>query len=243
MMWEPRTYRRRVATAGLVTFEVVRAETDLQVSAVRELRDEAASAVEALRSDLEAYIGRHPRFAESFVPVDVEVDAPEIVQAMASASRLAGTGPMAAVAGAIAERVALSLEPVSAEAIVENGGDVYVVGRQTRRVLLFAGDSPLSGRLAVVLDGEALPLAVCTSSGKVGHSVSLGSAHAATVIAEDGALADAVATAAANRVHGPKDVKRALEWAHAVPGVRGVAVILGDRFGAMGDVRLEQVSA
>src|SRR5574340_705340 len=210
MVWEPRTYRNDTAASGLVTFEVVHGETDLQVSALSDLTGEATRVVAGLRADLEGYIGSHPRFAESFVPIDADADAPEIIRAMAAASSAAGVGPMAAVAGAVAERVARALSAHSAEVIVENGGDLFVIGSVPRRVLLLAGDSPMSGRMALTLGVGMLPGAVCTSSGKVGHSVSLGVAHAVTVLAPDGAVADAAATAAGNLVHRPADIERAL---------------------------------
>jgi hypothetical protein len=238
MVWEPRTYRHRTAASGLVSFEVVQGETDLQVSAERDLTLEAAGFVAAVRRDLETYIAAHPRFAESFVPIEVEADAPEIVRAMALAASLAGVGPMAAVAGAVAERVAHGLAAHSAEVIVENGGDLYIIGSTPRQVLLLAGDSPLSGKVALAVGVDRLPLAVCTSSGKVGHSVSLGIAHAVTVLAADGALADAVATAAGNLVRGPEDIEKALERALGVPGVRGAVAIVGEKIGALGDVTL-----
>ncbi|MHB1136276.1 MAG: UPF0280 family protein [Coriobacteriia bacterium] len=241
MVWEPRTYRQSVDAPGLMASSVVIRETDLQVLALRDLSDEGFRAAEALRAELDPYVAAHPKFAESYAPVPIEGDAPEIVQAMARAGEAAGCGPMAAVAGAIAERVARALEPLSAEVIVENGGDIYLMGTSARRVLLVAGDSPLSGKVALALDSEAFPLAVCTSSGKVGHSVSLGSAHAATVLAQDGALADAVATVLGNRVHGEGDLEAALAWACGVPGVRGAVVIAGDAIGARGEVRLEPV--
>ncbi len=242
MVWEPRTYRQVVGATGLVTSSITVRETDLQVRALRDLSTEALQAVEALRSELDSYATMHPRFVESYAPVPVDAGAPEIVRAMARAGEVAGCGPMAAVAGAIAERVARALEPHSAEIIVENGGDIYLMGSVARSVLLVAGDSPLSGRVAVSIGQESLPLAVCTSSGKVGHSISLGSAHAATVIAPDGALADAVATVLGNRVHGPGDIEEALAWACGVPGVRGAVVIVGETIGARGDVRLEPVT-
>jgi ApbE superfamily uncharacterized protein (UPF0280 family) len=226
-----------------VTFEVVHGETDLQVSAECDLAAEAAAVVAALREDLEGYVAAHPRFAESFVPVTVDSGAPEIVRAMAAAAETAGVGPMAAVAGAVAERVARSLAADSAEVIVENGGDVYFVGRTPRSVLLLAGDSPLSGRLAVALTAESLPCAVCTSSGTVGHSVSLGVADAVMVIAEDGALADAAATAAGNLVHGPADIERALERALGIASVRGAVIVAGGAVGALGAVTLVPVEA
>ena len=241
MTWEPRTYRRLVEPAGLATFEVVHAETDLQISARRDLSAEASAIVAAIRDELERYVAAHPHFAESYVPVDGEDDAPAIVRAVTAAARLAAVGPMAAVAGAVAEAVARGLEPHSAEVIVENGGDLYLMGAQSRTVLLQAGDSPLSGRVAIELAADRLPLAVCTSSGKVGHSTSLGVAHALTVLAEDGALADAVATAAANVVHGTDDITEALETALGVPGVRGAVAIVEDRIGALGEVALAPV--
>lgn len=224
-----------------MTFEVVRGETDLQVSAVRDLRAEASEIVAAVRADLEGYIAAHPRFAESFSPLAVEADSPGIVLAMAAGAEAAGVGPMASVAGAVAEAVARGLSAYSCDVIVENGGDLYLVGAGARTVLLLAGDSPLSGKIALELAAGDLPVAVCTSSGRVGHSVSLGSAHAVTVLSTDGATADAAATAAGNLVHGPDDIPRALEQALAVRGVRGAVVIAGESVGVLGDVALAPV--
>lgn len=238
MVWEPRRYRQSVDATGLVSFEVLHGETDLQISASRDLTAEAAAIVADVRGDLEAYIGAHPRFAESYVPLGVEPDAPEIVRVMAAAGEAAGVGPMASVAGAVAERVARGLAVYSPEVLVENGGDLYLMGCTARHVLLLAGDSPLSGRVALAIPAEHLPCAVCTSSGTVGHSVSLGSAHAVTVLAESGAIADATATAAGNLVHSAGDIERALERALAVSGVRGAAVVAGERVGALGGVTL-----
>jgi len=243
MVYEPRTYREAVDAAGLVSFEVVRAETDLHISASRDLSREAGALVREIRSTLEGYVATHPRFAESFVPVDVEPDAPEIVRAMAEAGRAAGVGPMAAVAGAVAERVARGLAPASPEIIVENGGDLYLMGNMPRTVLLEAGDSPLSGRVALAIAAEELPVAVCTSSGTVGPSVSLGVAHAATILADDGAFADAAATAVGNVVHGPDDVEDAVAVGRAMPGVRGVVVIAGERIAAAGQIHLVRACA
>lgn len=241
MVYEPRTYRRAVDATGLVSFEVVVAETDLMVSALTDLTAEATRLVKSVRSDVERYVARHPRFLESLVPIEVETGAPAVVRTMAEAARTAGVGPMAAVAGAVAEYVARGLHGASSEVIVENGGDLYLIGTRPRTVLLLAGDSPLSGRLALEVAAEDLPLAVCTSSGRVGHSASFGSAHAATVLAREGALADAAATAVGNRVHGADDVGTAARAALDIPGVRGVVVIADDRVAAAGDIRLVPV--
>ncbi|MCE5203891.1 MAG: UPF0280 family protein [Actinomycetia bacterium] len=241
MAYEPRTYRWKVDPAGLVTFRVVRAETDLAVSARQNLSEQALALVDDARQALESYIAANPRFAESLVPVGVPEGAPPIVRAMADAARVAGVGPMAAVAGAVAEEVAQGLEPLSAEVIVENGGDVFLISEVDRVVLLGAGDSPLSEHVAIAIRAEEMPIAVCTSSAKVGPSLSLGSAHAATVLARSGALADAAASAVGNLVHGPGDIERALARAREIPGVAGAVVVCEDKIGAVGTLSLIKV--
>jgi ApbE superfamily uncharacterized protein (UPF0280 family) len=236
MAYEPRTYRALVEPVGLVTFQVIHAETDLQVSAVRDLSGQAGELVRELRAELEAFIAAFPRFAESHVPIDIGTGAPAIARAMAEAAQLAGVGPMAGVAGAFAEAVARGLESLSAEVVVENGGDLYLMGHHERTVLLSAGDSPLSGAVALALGADALPVAVCTSSGRVGPSLSYGSAHAATVLARSGALADAAASSVGNLIHGPDDIERGLARAREIEGVLGAVVIAEDRIGATGGI-------
>lgn len=241
MSYEPRTYRRMVEPGGLVTFEVTVRETDLQIAAITDLSGPARALVERARRELEGYIAAHPRFAESYVPFAVESDAPSIVRDMAQAARIANVGPMAAVAGAIAEYVARGLVNESPEIIVENGGDVYLMGARERLLALWAGEAGARG-VGIAVSPDMLPLAVCTSSGRIGHSTSFGSADAVTVLARDAALADAVATALANRVHGPDDVERALEAAGGIDGVAGVVVTIDGHVGVRGDVHLVPIA-
>ncbi|MCL4078638.1 UPF0280 family protein [Coriobacteriia bacterium Es71-Z0120] len=242
MPYEPRIYRDHVDPAGLARFEVVFAETDLFVAADRDLTEEALRTVKELRRGLDAYVAAHPRFAESLAPVEVEPSAPAIVREMAEAGRLAGVGPLAAVAGAVAEAVARALAPLSREVIVENGGDVYLITRHERAVRIDAGGSPLSGRVTVRLGSAPHGVAVCTSSATVGPSLSLGSAHAATVVARSGALADAAASMLGNLVHRPSDVQTAVERVVAVPGVLGAVAIAGETMAAAGEISLAPVA-
>lgn len=238
MVFEPRTYRRAVEPSGLATFEVVVRETDLQVAACTDLTAEATRLVERCRRDIEVFIAVQPRFAESYAPYDVPPDAPRIVRDMAQAAARASVGPMAAVAGAVAEYVAQGLAEHSDEVIVENGGDVFLIGSTERTLRLHAGASPLSDRVGIVIGADLPPVAVCTSSATVGPSVSLGTADAACVIARSGALADAVASALGNRVHSPEDVHRAIDSVKSLPDVLGLVVVCGDTLGAWGTARL-----
>jgi ApbE superfamily uncharacterized protein (UPF0280 family) len=232
-----RTYRRTVSP-DLVTFEVKVMETDLQIAAERDLSAEATEIVRALRAELESYIARDPGFKEALRPYRLRPDAREIARAMAAAADLAGVGPMAAVAGAIAERVGCGLGAYSTQVIVENGGDIWLQGSCERIVGIFAGASPFTGKLAVRVAADLLPAAICTSSGTVGPSLSFGKADAAAALAGTGALADAAATAIGNAARSADDIPAAIAAAQRIPGVTGALVIVGERLGAWGKVEL-----
>lgn len=145
---------------------------------------------------------------------------------------------MGAVAGAVAEYVGRDLLAYSEEVIIENGGDIFIRTTFPLTVAILAGGSPLSGKLGVRIDSPESPVGVCTSSGTVGHSLSLGRADAAVVISASAALADAAATAIGNRVSDKADIASATHLGENIDGVLGVAVILDDKMGAWGQVEL-----
>ena len=232
-----RTYREDVHS-GLSTFGVKVGETDLMVSATKLLRDETEAAVRKYRHQLEGYIATHPSFEKTLSPCGVDSDGPEIVKAMAAAARAAGVGPMAAVAGAIAEFVGRDLLKCSEEIIVENGGDIFIRTTKMRRIAVLAGGSALSKRIALQISPQDTPLGICTSSGTVGPSISLGKADAATILSPSTSLADAVATAMGNLVKEEADIDRAVEFAKGIQGVKGALVIKGERMAIWGDLRL-----
>lgn len=187
------------------------------------------------RQILEDYIRRHPAFRTSFEPIELLPDAPEVAQRMARAAGSVGVGPMAAVAGAMAELAAQAgLAAGASEAIVDNGGDVFVQATSPVVIALHTGTAKLADRLAFSLRPEDTPISVCSSSGKMGHSTSLGRCDLATVVARDGALADAAATQAANLVRTIDDVDAALERIMAIDGIDGLVIVKDDRVGLAG---------
>jgi len=228
---------------ALSYFHVSVEETDLVIGVPKDrfserLAAETTREVEALRRRLELYLKDDPAFLTALEPRPPLPGAPPIVRMMCEAGERVGVGPMAAVAGAVAELVGRRLLARCGEVIVENGGDIFLASRTTRRVGIHAGGSPFSGRIALAIDPQETPIGVCTSSGTVGHSLSLGNADAVVVTADSVALADAAATAAANAVHGDADLERAVALALNVRGVRGAVAIRGDRLAAKGEVRL-----
>jgi uncharacterized protein len=238
MPYEPRTYRHLIKDADLVSFEVRLKETDLYIRACKDLSEAALAAINEYRTPLENYIRSHPLFLHSLEPVKVEESAPPIVQVMARAARATGVGPMAAVAGAMAELVGLRLLEYTAEVIVENGGDIFMKSARQRLVGVYAGSSPFTGKLAVEIGPSYTGRGVCTSSGTIGPSLSLGLADAAMIVSSSTALADAAATAVGNLVKSPGDIPAALERGRQIEGIDGILVIAGDSMGVWGDIKL-----
>ncbi len=237
-MYEKRVYRNLVKTDDLVKFEVIVKETDLLVRAERDLANETRESVLKYRHQLETYIETNPEFQRSLIPLKDDPYAPEIVREMIRTSQLAQVGPMAAVAGALAEFVAKDLSPISKEVIIENGGDIYLAISRERTIGVFAADSPLSLKIGVVISPEDSPLGVCTSSGTVGPSLSFGKADAVCILSKSAALADAAATAVGNIVKGKKDVALGLEQGKEIEGVLGMLIIVGEKVGVWGNVKL-----
>jgi len=241
-MYQPRTYRHWVKDKDLVAFNVTVKETDLYIRARSDLKSKAHELVVKYRRMLEEYIERHPSFITSLEPVAVASDAPPLVTEMAEAAQKAGVGPMATVAGAIAESVCSEILAFSPEVIVENGGDIYLKSLSKRLIGIYAGKSPLTGRVGLEIEGKDTPLGVCTSSGTVGHSLSYGQADAVIVLSPSTVLADAAATAIGNRIHQPKDIPGGIEFARSIKGLRGVVIIQGEQVGVWGEVKLSEMA-
>jgi len=162
-----------------------------------------------------------------------------IVADLLEKSCLAGVGPMAGVAGAIAEYVGRGLLPLSGELIVENGGDLFMRSSADRVLLVYAGESsPFRDRVRLKLRGSGDCRGICTSSGSIGHSLSFGCTDASVIISSSAVTADAFATAVGNMVHEPADLDRVLGFLEEQAGIQGALVLLKDRMAVWGDVEL-----
>lgn len=183
-------------------------------------------------------------FFESFEPIEILSisSIPEIAVVMSQASKLSGVGPMAAVAGAFAECVGKYLlnEHKCEEVIVENGGDIYLNVCKEVNVGIFANFDSEFNKLSLTLgSGE---YGVCTSSGKIGHSVSFGNADAACIIAKNAPIADAFATKYGNLLKSSEDFENILDLVKVDVDekryIEGVLFVVGKKLFAYGNVRL-----
>jgi hypothetical protein len=231
-------YRLGIKDSDLVSFEVVVEQTNLYIRAKRSLKEKALRSVMKHRRSLKEYIQHHPLFLTTLEPYPVEPTAPAIVKEMSEAGGITGTGPMAAVAGAIAEAVGRDLLLFSPEIIVENGGDIFLKTSRKRLVGIYAGESSFTGKIALEIKPGETPLGICTSSATIGHSLSLGCADAVVALSSSTSLADAAATAIGNIVKNAADIPRAIDKAENIPGLRGVIIIIGEQMGMWGRVKI-----
>ncbi len=241
-MYEPRTYRHWVKDKDLVSFNIAVKETDLYIRASTNLKRKALKLVLKYRDMLERYIERYPTFLTSLKPLPVGDDAPHIVKSMSELAGKVGIGPMASVAGAIAEFVGTDLLAFSPEIIVENGGDIYLKSLKKRLIGIYAGKSPLTGKIGLEIKGVDTPLGICTSSGTVGHSLSYGKADAVVVLSQSATLADAAATAIGNLIVQPSDIPSGIEFAKGIEGLKGLLIIKDAKVGLWGEVKVCEMS-
>lgn len=245
-MTSRRVYRRELSNSRLASFTVQVKESDLWVAVppaalTADLPARLETFIWRLRRSMEAYLRDHPHLTESLEPCLCGEDAPPVVQKMVVSANRAGVGPMAAVAGAVAEAAGEYLQPHASEIIVENGGDIYLKITQPLQVGLYAGCSPFSGNLALLIRPDQSPLGICTSSGKVGPSLSLGRADAAIAVSASAPLADAAATALGNMVKGPGELNRALDFARTIEGLSGALLICENKIAIWGDLELQKL--
>ena len=189
------------------------------------------------RKALEDYARHDPLFLVVLEPVAAPAE-PVVARLMAEAAEKANVGPMAAVAGVLAD---LAVEDMIADgckvAVVEDGGEVSAMSDKPIDVALAAGDEPLSKRFGFRLTN--FPIGVATSSGRFSHALSFGDAEAATVFCRNAGLADAAATAVGNVVKGEDyrvAIEKGLEVAESIQGVEGVLILYKGCVGTWGKI-------
>jgi uncharacterized protein len=243
--FQPRTYRPQFNSVRFQSFEAKYLETDLWIginpsSFKEEMKAIVCDKIKELRTRLDEYILSEPFFKKSLKPFQPSENAPGEAKEMAAATEKAGVGPMAAVAGLFAREIGETLlQNFSVEEmVIENGGDIFVLLKNELVLSVFAGDSPLSERIGLVIPSETGKIGICTSAGTVGPSLSFGKADAVVVICEDAVLADAFATAFGNKVKTPNDVEKVINLSEKYPEILSLLIICEDKIGIKGDFEM-----
>jgi len=239
MMYQPRTYRQELNRDRFYTFAVQYLETDIMIGVNHSaycspMKITCADTIRSVRKLVDNYATEHYDFLHSHQPVPEDPDAPPAVRKMIACGIQSGTGPMSSVAGLFAfetGRKMLEFYDIK-ELMLENGGDIYLVNNAIIYVTIFAGDSPLSNKLAIeVPPGE---WGISTSSGTVGHSVSYGRADAVTILCKDPVMSDAWATSIANRIQQEDDIEEVLKFVETHNEILGCVIIIKEKAGIRG---------
>ncbi len=237
-IYNDRFYRQWMGRDDLERYQVKIAESDLLILSDQNMESIARKALIEVRGNIERYIAGDREFATSLTPILIRGDVPGVITRMSNAGQAWDVGPMAAVAGAVAQEVGEELAKQSRFVIVENGGDVFVKGPEPFSFALYAGEeSPFTDKVIFRVEAK-LGLGVCTSSGLVGPSLSLGKADAVVAIARDAAFADAAATAIANRIQTGDDVDAEVNKQEKNSTLQGLIACCGKKLGIWGDIEL-----
>lgn len=193
----------------------------------------ALMAIKYNRKMLEDYMIKKPIFKYALTPMEVEEDAPLIVKKMANYSKIANVGPMASVAGVLADlALNAAIDGKCNKIMVENGGEIAIVWNEEIKVGI------ANSLIALKIKPEEMPIGIATSSGKYGHALSFGKADSVTVIADSAGMADAAATAICNATKGEdhEAMSRGLERAKRMKGIRGAIILIGKLIGIVGNI-------
>ena len=231
-----RSYRQIIKATDLISYQIQIAESDLFIQTPLKLEKEAMDSLKQARSIIEEYIRRRPIFQKTLIPYPMDLLAHPIIKQMISASTACQVGPMATVAGCIAQYVAQSLLSQTDAVLVENGGDLFLQSIAPRRIVIYAGSSVLSNKIFLKIKDAKKGISICTSSGTVGPSFSRGKADAVTVLSSSGTLADAAATAIGNIIQKKEDIAKGLAFAKTITGLTGIIIIKADQIGLWGDI-------
>ncbi|MDD2665956.1 MAG: UPF0280 family protein [Methanocellales archaeon] len=206
-------------------------ETLVTITADEKYIELAKEVIREHRGHLERYILSDPFFQVTLEPYQAPKNVPEVVKRMCDAGNAAGVGPMAAVAGTLAElTVEAMMQKGAKHVIVDNGGDIALVNEIPVNVGIYTGESPIKD-LALQIEPRDSMIGICTSSGRVGHSISFGNSDAVTVVSSSAALADATATALGNKITSKKDLDTSFE---GIKNIDGALIIYGDSMAKWG---------
>ena len=237
MEYRERSYRSRFSNDERRWFCVKFLESDLWIgvdsgSYRASMEADTYAMLVDLRRQMDAYLLMDPQYKAALTPYDAGLEAPNILKEMSRVSHKTGIGPMSAVAGAVAKKVAEFLG--TKEVIVENGGDIYAQAASDMDISVFAGQSPLSEKIGLHIPAADFPLGICTSSGTVGPSLSLGRADAVMIVCKDVLLADSYATAMANRIKTVNDLQSVIDRISDLPDILGAIAVKDDRLAITG---------
>jgi len=208
--------------------------TDMLILSNKKLNErKILKEIERIYEEIEKYSIKKPLFVSSLKPV-CDKDSPPFFKELFIYSKRTDLGPLAGIAGFFSKKIAefIKKEFDPCNLIIENGGDIFLEREEESKILIYAGDSPLSMKIGFKL--EKGKYGIATSSKSVGHSLSFGNTDSLTIISDDPIISDFYATYFGNIIKDEKDIERVLKVAKEIKEIKGLIVILKDKIGVYG---------
>lgn len=233
-MYQERFYREKVKAKYI--YEVAYYETNLFISSSHSLaKVEIRDIVKKYYQQIAEYINLSPKFQTALSPLELDIQAPLIIQKMLKNSQNTGIGPFACVAGAVADCVGEELLKHTQELIVENGGDVFLRITKDKKIGFYFGDKVKLSEFVMDFFPQKSSFGMASSSAHLGHSLNFGRADLVTVIAETTLIADGFATALSNKIKEEKDIYSVIEFIKQNNSLYGIVIYFKDRLYLWGD--------
>ncbi len=231
-------FYRQLVSDDLYSFEISIKESNLFIKTCKDLKTVAFEALYKIRKDLEDYILKSKEFLVSLSPIKQDKYASFVVKKMIKTSSEIGVGPMACVAGAISEEVGKVLLRFCNECIVENGGDIFLKLNKDATLGLYVGKDNPFNRLNLILRQSDKPYGICTSSAKIGPSLSFGTSDASLIISHNAYFSDCLASACGNIIKNDKDIEKAIDFARKFSQTIGCCFVCDSKIAFWGDFEL-----
>lgn len=230
---------RNYITGGFSVFNLRYKYSDLLIGVKskgknnEELKTIIIPELEAMYSVLEEFINENPEFKTTHSPLNIASHT-DFIEKMILYSKEADVGPMAAVAGAFASNLSKTLDNYTHEVFIENGGDITLHNKKNVRVSIYPGWSCFESDVFLIVPPGNHGIA--SSSGRFGHSFSMGKADIVTVVSQDAAKSDAFATAIGNQIKPGCDPEQILE---KYKELRSITIIWQGKIWHRGNIELD----
>ncbi len=231
-------YRRKIRNREKYNWRVVYKYSDILISSDSYVKDKIEKPLKEFYKLLELCIKRDPSFLKSLSPVKSKSYFPEIIKEMCDKSNIFNVGPMATVAGAVCEYLAANLSRCCSQLTIENGGDVYLKSKRDINAGAYLKNKYFKDKINLKIRKENTPCGLCSSSGKFGHSLSMGRSDLVVVLSGSAISADGAATAIANRISNSDDIPRTIDHYKKLNDVKGILIVKDSKVGIWGNLEL-----
>ncbi|MCE5329062.1 UPF0280 family protein [bacterium] len=231
-------YRILVNSKSRFNWKVSYKYSDLFIISNADISSKIPDTLIGFYNVIEEFIKNNPVFAKTFNTFNVNEQFPEIIKEMCYGSEMFNVGPMASIAGAVCEYMAEELSKKNSYLAIENGGDIYIKSRHDVIAGLFLKSKYFNNNLKIRIKKEFLPCGIASSSGTLGHSMSLGKSDLIVAVCKSAILADSAATAIGNMINTKDDIEKTLDYFKAFEKILGMVIIKDDKIGLYGKIEL-----